>query len=99
MFSDWFLIHVRFNFYTVAPPLASTPLPGTEHDNKKGNQETKVQEVPGNQIRPFLLSRLNAVAIGPISLKDAAVLWFHLAVFTGAGSTAGFWRDDPQVWR
>ncbi len=54
MYSDWFLTHVRFIFYTVAPSLASTPLPGTEHDKKKGNQETKMQEVPGHRILPFL---------------------------------------------
>ncbi len=51
----------------------STPLPDTENYKKKGNQETKIQEVPGNHICSFRKPRLNAVAISPISLKHAAV--------------------------
>ncbi len=53
---------------------ASTPLPHTENDKKKDNQETKIQEVPGNRI-------------------------CYLAVFTGAGSSAEFWRGDPEEGR
>ncbi len=52
---------------------ASTPLPDTENDKKKSNQETIIQEVPGNCICSFRKPHLNAVAISPISLKDAAV--------------------------
>ncbi len=88
---------VRFGYFSVAPSLAPTPLPEEEHGKKKGNQETRIQEVQVNCNISFRETCLNELAINPISLKDASIGWSRLTLFTGAGSKAEFCRDYEEV--